>query len=98
VTIFPANHAHSESFFRWLTTKSCCMAALHTVLAFPLGVIPTLLVGYHRIIEILLQKFTLDLLENSAEFSLRLTDLRVFLNLIMIILVFHTYKEVSSNL
>lgn len=74
------------------------MAALHTVLAFPQGVIPTLLVGYHRIIEILLQKFTLDLLENSAEFSLRLTDLRVFLNLIMIILVFQIYKEVSCNL
>lgn len=74
------------------------MAALHTVLAFPLGVIATLLVGYHRIIEILLQKFTLDLLENSAEFSLRLTDLRVFLNLIMIILVFQIYKEVSCNL
>jgi hypothetical protein len=98
VAIFPANHAHSESFFRWLTAKSCCMAALHTVLAFPLGVIPTLLVGYHRIIEILLQKFTLDLLEDSAEFSLRLTDLRVLLNITMIILVFHTYKEVSCNL
>ncbi len=97
MAIFSAYHAHWESFFRWLGTKSCCMPALHTVLAFPLGIIPTLLVGYCWIIEILLHKFTLNLFQKSAELGFRLTDLWVFLNIQSFILSFHIHKEVSGN-
>lgn len=96
--ILSANHAHSESFLRWLSTKCWRMPTLHTVLAFTLRVITTLLVGYDRVVKVLLQKFTLDLFKHEAQFRLRLTDLRVWLDIWMIILIFINYKEVSCNL
>jgi hypothetical protein len=81
VAILSANHTHCESFLRRLSTKSCCMPALHTVFAFSCRVISALLVRYDWVVEILLHKFTLELLEEFAKLRLRLTDLRVFLNL-----------------